>query len=96
MSKLSTKITARAFFACESDCTDTGMDVSLTARFGRTTMTGEVTLLPSDGGGWTAWGSPDHWVDNKLLNNIKAECAKRSIELRDALDVIESAAAREL
>jgi hypothetical protein len=94
MSNLSTNITALAYFANKSSCTDNGMDVSLTVRFGRTTMTGEVTLLPSADGGWTSWGSPDHWVDGKLLDGVKAECAKRGIELRDALDVIESAAAQ--
>ena len=94
MSNLSTKITALAFFACESDCTANGMDVSMTVRFGRTTIIGDVTLLPSDGGGWTSWGSPDHWVEGRLLDRVKTECAKRGIELRDALDVIESAAAR--
>jgi hypothetical protein len=68
MSNLSTNITALAYFANKSSCTDNGMDVSLTVRFGRTTMTGEVTLLPSADGGWTSWGSPDHWVDGKLLD----------------------------
>lgn len=68
-------------------------DVDITVTIDGTEHEGEVTLIPAEDrnacGRLVAWGSPDHWVDGKLLSVLKELDGRTFTE---ALKAIESAA----
>lgn len=83
--------------ACNPRPTDTnlchGVDVDVTCEIAGLTCEGEVTLIPSHGGGYEAYGmGPDYWVSGGLLAWLRT--LDEGVALEDILSDLEAAAAK--